>query len=459
MLRMKKLAICGALAGCSLILVPGISRAEVIPGVDEPFDPPNYYSPYSVSIPDSAPSVFTMRDLARQGGEVFDFFKHIRDQLKTVRTIYYSLVEMLKGNVADINAATWSMLPSSQRAMDQLKTLNSEGLLSSVGTQDKSAQIASLQADLATSTQARNLLEQYRNDTVNSFNTVAADQSRVQADIAAKLAQIDELNKKKNQASNTPYQVQNIASQIQVLESEVSELRVREARNQATLDALGGQIGSLESMRSEDDYVRGQIQSQIALLQEHYSGANSVEVGNVIFSDLKESMELKKTTSDNLIASGYESFVHVPQDEDEAFLLELSLKPIKDRNDWLAQAYSTIVALTAGVKEDQNKVMEALQYAMVMVAEADGEDQLKAAKAIVSSLRQQSDANLSVMEGLQVQMHDIDKMIEEDNEVRRRESNKMVSIVGDPYDEEYLSYMEQKTGFKRRKASMPDFVE
>lgn len=26
-----------------------------IPGITEPFDPPNYYSPTSVSIPDSAP--------------------------------------------------------------------------------------------------------------------------------------------------------------------------------------------------------------------------------------------------------------------------------------------------------------------------------------------------------------------------------------------------------------------
>lgn len=64
-----------ALIGC------GVVYARIIPGVDEPFDPPNYYSPTSISYPDSAPSVFTMRDLAGQGGSVFDYVRNTKEIL------------------------------------------------------------------------------------------------------------------------------------------------------------------------------------------------------------------------------------------------------------------------------------------------------------------------------------------------------------------------------------------
>ena len=47
--------------------------AHIIPGVDRPFDSPNYYSLTSISYPDSAPSPFTLRDMAAQGGNVYDY--------------------------------------------------------------------------------------------------------------------------------------------------------------------------------------------------------------------------------------------------------------------------------------------------------------------------------------------------------------------------------------------------
>lgn len=49
-----------------------IGMAKVIPGVDEPFDPGNYYSPFSISWADSAPSVYALHDLADNGGHVID---------------------------------------------------------------------------------------------------------------------------------------------------------------------------------------------------------------------------------------------------------------------------------------------------------------------------------------------------------------------------------------------------
>lgn len=55
--------------------------ARIIPGVDRPFDPPNYYSLTSISYPDSAPSPFTLRDMAAQGGNVYDYTRDIKSVL------------------------------------------------------------------------------------------------------------------------------------------------------------------------------------------------------------------------------------------------------------------------------------------------------------------------------------------------------------------------------------------
>lgn len=55
--------------------------AHIIPGVDRPFDPPNYYSLTSISYPYSAPSPFTLRDMAAQGGNVYDYTRDIKSVL------------------------------------------------------------------------------------------------------------------------------------------------------------------------------------------------------------------------------------------------------------------------------------------------------------------------------------------------------------------------------------------
>ncbi|WP_276674949.1 hypothetical protein [Selenomonas artemidis] len=70
-------AICLGVAGTSL----GVIYAWVVPGVDRPYDPPNYYSLTSISWADSAPSPFALRDLAGQGGNVYDYTRHIKSIL------------------------------------------------------------------------------------------------------------------------------------------------------------------------------------------------------------------------------------------------------------------------------------------------------------------------------------------------------------------------------------------
>ena len=76
--RSKKVtaALCACFMGAA-----GIGYAWSIPGVTEPYDPPNYYSPTSISWPDSAPSPFALKDLAANGGNVYDYTRHIKSIL------------------------------------------------------------------------------------------------------------------------------------------------------------------------------------------------------------------------------------------------------------------------------------------------------------------------------------------------------------------------------------------
>lgn len=63
----------------ALLFLGNVAFAHAIPGITEPYDPPNYYSPTNVSIPDSAPSPFTLMDLERQGYQVHDVTNNKKD--------------------------------------------------------------------------------------------------------------------------------------------------------------------------------------------------------------------------------------------------------------------------------------------------------------------------------------------------------------------------------------------
>ena len=62
----------GFVCGYSLI-----AYAHTVPGWDEPYDIDAYYSPTEISWADS-PSQFALRDLAAQGGNVYDYTRHIK---------------------------------------------------------------------------------------------------------------------------------------------------------------------------------------------------------------------------------------------------------------------------------------------------------------------------------------------------------------------------------------------
>jgi len=57
-----------------------IAYAHVIPGVDEPFNPAAYYSLTEISWADS-PSPYALKDLASNGGSVFDYTRYIKSIL------------------------------------------------------------------------------------------------------------------------------------------------------------------------------------------------------------------------------------------------------------------------------------------------------------------------------------------------------------------------------------------
>ena len=73
----KFLAMLGVLSAGFISGYSLIAYAHVIPGVDEPFNPAAYYSLTQISWADS-PSPYALKDLASNGGNVFDYTRYIK---------------------------------------------------------------------------------------------------------------------------------------------------------------------------------------------------------------------------------------------------------------------------------------------------------------------------------------------------------------------------------------------
>ena len=119
--RKAAAALCIASLGFSSISLK-TAYAWSIPGVTEPFDPPNYYSPTSISWPDSAPSPFALRDLAAQGGMVYDYTRHIKSILYGTKFVAWLEKLLAKLGIEETHA---KHLPDEkkQQGMDELKEL------------------------------------------------------------------------------------------------------------------------------------------------------------------------------------------------------------------------------------------------------------------------------------------------------------------------------------------------
>lgn len=91
MKKMTKIFKLITISAASLVFIVPVAFAG-IPGITEPYDPPNYYSPTSVSVPDSEPSPFALTDLAQQGYQVHDVTNSKKDIISTIKT-YIDLLQ------------------------------------------------------------------------------------------------------------------------------------------------------------------------------------------------------------------------------------------------------------------------------------------------------------------------------------------------------------------------------
>ena len=109
-----------------------VGFAHVVPGVDEPYDPANYYSMTSISYADSAPSPFALKDLARQGGNVYDYARHMKAIMATqnMESWLSTAMERFGITVKNINPLNNSILTTVQR---NIASLNSDTNSSSFG--------------------------------------------------------------------------------------------------------------------------------------------------------------------------------------------------------------------------------------------------------------------------------------------------------------------------------------
>ena len=77
-----------------------VAMAYVIPGVDEPYNPPAYYSPTTPD-PEDSPSPFFYKDLAENGMQIYDPTreKHKKDKVKNWQDVLDNLLKKLDLNI------------------------------------------------------------------------------------------------------------------------------------------------------------------------------------------------------------------------------------------------------------------------------------------------------------------------------------------------------------------------
>ena len=101
----------------------GIVYADVIPGVTEPFNPSAYYSATAISYEDS-PSTFTLRDIARQGGQVYDPKRHAKNIEYVAKLVawYNNVVNLLNLQIIDSTPMSQDLATATKQGVDKITT-------------------------------------------------------------------------------------------------------------------------------------------------------------------------------------------------------------------------------------------------------------------------------------------------------------------------------------------------
>ncbi len=101
----------------------GVVYARVIPGIDEPYNPPAYYSPTAISYEDS-PSPFALFDLARQGGEVYDPTLHAKfiDEVANLVSWFNNVMNLLQKGIIDSTPLNADFTNATKQGIDKIDT-------------------------------------------------------------------------------------------------------------------------------------------------------------------------------------------------------------------------------------------------------------------------------------------------------------------------------------------------
>ena len=128
----KKIAILTgiAVAGFSFgVMAVTFARHHPVRGVDYPYDPTAYYSQTVISWADSAPSTYALRDLASQGGQVYDLTRHLKSIIFGDLFVDILGVESDKSKIDEKNTENWansSISSTISKTLSILKGLGSE---------------------------------------------------------------------------------------------------------------------------------------------------------------------------------------------------------------------------------------------------------------------------------------------------------------------------------------------
>ena len=119
---MKKTFTVTAAIFAALVGGYGVVQAWSVPGWDEPYDPPAYYSETEVSVRDSEPSPFALRDLSDQGGNVYDPARHKQNEETLASEIswYDKLMDSLGYEITNTQPVDAEFLAKNEQDINEL---------------------------------------------------------------------------------------------------------------------------------------------------------------------------------------------------------------------------------------------------------------------------------------------------------------------------------------------------
>lgn len=241
------------------------ARWHPVAGIDYPLDPPNYYSLTSISYPDSAPSIFTLRDIAGQGGSVYDYERHLKsiDAVQNLTDWLTQALEALGIRIANTTPMSGDILyPSTE----DIAKLNKNTRQKWMGTDAASF----LQGTLLRS------YDRYDEDT-NTYDKQAQYQKAEEmykSYAASAKAVLDAQDKEQEILDRIMTASASAAGEMQMEQMKVQAEAIQSAEN-ARRDMLLGNIASLKAVEDavqadEDIASYRQIQAAQIQIQDPY---------------------------------------------------------------------------------------------------------------------------------------------------------------------------------------------